>query len=167
MQLDRSMKREIMEMVDNAYSEDPMATRKEVCERVLRDMEDSRSELLERVQEVSTEHMLEIIVGEYVRRTRDRIRKGIVAGQPNMGADGPPPYEAISKIRLTIPLGNGEYEDKLALLCSRTEVAAARSYYSRQKRAIDKREKYCADLERAMRDAELGPSQTVASLYAA
>lgn len=167
MQVDRTMKREIMEMVSNTYAEDPMASRKEVCERVLREMDGNRPDLLERVQEVSVEHMLEVIVGEYVRRTRDRIRNGVMSGQSNMGADGPPPYEAVSKIRLTIPLGNGEYEDKLALLCSRTEIAAARSYYSRQRRAIDKREKYCADLERAMKDAHLSPEQTVASLYAA
>jgi len=130
------------------------------------EMEAFRPELMERAQEVSLEHMLESIVGEWVRRTRARIKDDVLSGQSDTTVDAPP-YEVVSKIRLTIPFGNGEYEDKPALLCTRTEVAAARSYYARQKRAIDKRESYCATLEEAMREADLGPAATVRDLYAA
>lgn len=165
MKLDKTFKSELMEMIDGAFSADPLATRKEVRGRVIGEM-DHRPDTLEQAQDVSLEYMVEAVIGEYVRRTRSRIKGTILSGQTDSGA-APPPYEAVSKIRLTIPFGNGEFEDKPALLCTIAEVAAARSYYARQKRAIDKREQYCADLEAAMKDAELLPHQTVAELYAA
>lgn len=165
MKLDRTMKREIMEMVSNVYSANPLAERKDVCESVARELEE-RPELLERAQEVSIFHMLETIVGEYVRRTRGRIRKAIESGQEDAGLDKPP-YEAIANVRLTIPLSNGKYEDKPALMCDFADVRAARDYYAKQREAIDTRHAYCEALEKAMRDAGLDHGETVARLYAA
>jgi hypothetical protein len=130
--IDRSLKREIVEMVHDAFSSDPLTDRRSVCERVM--------------------------------RTRARIKGGILSGQADMGAEGPPPYEVVNRVRLTIPVGNGEYEDKPALLCSLEEIRSARLYYSEQKRAIDKREKYCAAIERAMLDQNV---ERVRDLYAA
>ncbi len=164
--MDRSIKREIVEMVHNAFSSDPLTDRRSVCERVMREMQ-GRPELMERAQQVSVFHMLETITGEYVRRTRARIKGGILSGQANIGAEGPPPYEVVNRVRLTIPVGNGEYEDKPALLCSLEEIRAARLYYSEQKRAIDKREKYCAAIQVAMLDRGLSEGQIVADLYKA
>lgn len=166
MNVDRALKKEIMEMVHGAFASDPLAARKEVCERVIAEME-NRPELMERAQDVSVFHMLETLTGEYVRRTRSRIRDAVKSGQADTGADGPPPYEAISKIRLTIPVGGGRYEDKPALMCDYADIRAARLYYSEQREAATNREEYCASLEQAMRDAELLPHQTVAELYAA
>lgn len=164
MNVDRSLKREIMEMVHGAFASDPLAARKEVCERVMNEME-NRPELMERAQDVSVFHMLETITGEYVRRTRSRIRDAIESGQEDAEMGGPPPYEAISKIRLTIPVGGGKYEDKPALMCDYADIRAARLYYSEQREAASNREEYCAALEQAMKDAELSPHQTVRDLY--
>lgn len=166
MKVDRSMKREIMEMVSNAFTEDPMALRIDVAERVMREME-SRPDLMERVQEVSLFHMLETITGEYVRRTRSRIKEAIESGQSDTGLDGPPPYEAISKVRLTIPVGGGKFEDKPALACDVSEVRAAKNYYADQKLAMDTRRSYCAALEQAMREEGLDHGEPAARLYAA
>jgi hypothetical protein len=160
------MKREIMEMVSNAYAVDPMAERKDVCQAVAKELE-SRPDLMERVREVSVFHMLETVVGEYVRRTRSRIKNAIEGGQEDAGMDAPPPYEAIAKVRLTIPVGNGRYEDKPALMCDFVDVRAARDYYAKQRDAIDTRHAYCMALEKAMRNAGLDHGETVARLYAA
>lgn len=167
MKVDRSMKREIMEIVHNAFASNPLASRKEVCQTVMREMDVDRPDLMERAQEVSVEHMLETIVGEYVRRSRARIRDSVLSGQTDTGADGPPPYEVIAKVMLTIPTSNGEFETKPALLCDREDIRAARLYYAEQRESIDKRERYCAAIEEVMDQRDFSPEQTVRELYAA
>lgn len=166
MNVERSLKAQIMEMIHSEFVSNPLAARKEVCERVIAELED-RDELMEKAQNVSVFHLLETLTGEYVRRTRSRIRTAMQNGQEDIGADGPPPYEAVAKIRLTIPTGGGRFEDKPALMCDYADIRAARQYYSEQREAATNREGYCAALEKAMRDAELLPGQTVRDLYAA
>lgn len=167
MKVDRAMKREIMEMVHNTFASDPLASRKDVCQAVMREMDLDRPDLMQRAEQVSVEHMLETIVGEYVRRSRARIKDSVISGQTDAGADGPPPYEAIAKVMLTIPTSGGEFETKPALLCDREDIRAARLYYAEQRESIDKRERYCAAIEQVMDEREFSPYQTVRELYAA
>lgn len=165
MRVDRQLKRELMEMVDNAFADDPLAGRKGVASTVLSEMESYRPDLFDRAQDISLEHFVEALVGEYVRRSRSRLRSDIIAGQVTPESKLPA-YEVIKAVKLTIPVGKN-YETKPALMCTRDEIQSARMYYAEQKRALSQREHYCAALDDAMSEAELLPGQTVRDLYRA
>lgn len=166
--MNRSVKRELMEIVDNAFAEDPMAARKTVAEVVLKEL-DFRPELLERAQEDSLPSYVEGIVGEYIRRSRARIRSEVLRGQASSDdlRSGLPAYEVVSKCLLTIPVGSNEYETKPALTCTLAELDAARMYYAEQKESAGVRERFCVSISAVMRSVNLGPEDTVSEVYRA